>query len=225
MPLGPCPLVPAVRSESELTERPEKALVSKSLFQTTWDLVGAPFRLLLFDQNWLPRFGWTTLEEERLIAVWPHLRGRVLDIGAGPNTLLRRYEKGVGVDVVDWGGGALVVENSSRLPFADGAFETVTLIACLNHIPYREETLREARRLLSPNGRLIVTMINPLLGRIGHALWWYSEDKHRGGMQVGEVGGMWIRDIVNLCIAAHFELERHERFVYFMNHLLVFRAI
>jgi SAM-dependent methyltransferase len=205
--------------------RSGKALVPKSPSQAVWDLVGAPFRLLLFDQKWLPRFGWTTLEEERLAAVWPHLRGRVIDIGAGPNTLIRRYGQGVGIDVVDWGGGTLVVEDSSRLPFADAAFETVTLIACLNHIPYREETLREARRLLSSDGRLIITMINPLLGGIGHALWWYSEDKHRGGMQEGEVGGMWVRDIVNLCASSRFALERHDRFVYWLNHLLVFRAV
>ena len=31
-------------------------------------------------------------------------------------------------------------------------------------------------------------MINPILGYIGHELWWYSEDKHRGGMEEGEVG-------------------------------------
>jgi SAM-dependent methyltransferase len=205
--------------------RSEKALVPRSLGQAVWDLVGAPFRLLLFDQKWLPRFGWTTLEEERLAAVWPHLRGRVIDIGAGPNTLIRSYGHGVGVDVVDWGGGALVVEDSSRLPFADAAFETVTLIACINHIPYREAILREARRLLSSDGRLIITMINPLLGGIGHALWWYSEDKHRGGMQEGEVGGMWVRDIVTLCASSRFELERHDRFVYRLNNLLVFRAV
>lgn len=53
----------------------------------------------LIDQKWLPRFGWTTLEEERLNAVLPHVHGRLLDIGAGPNTLVKRYGNGIGVDV------------------------------------------------------------------------------------------------------------------------------
>src|SRR5262245_24000691 len=80
-----------------------------------WDFLGIPFRLLLFDQRWLPRFGWTTLEEERLEAVFPYVDGRLLDIGAGTNTLVNRYDNGVGVDVHDWGGGALVVQDSSKL--------------------------------------------------------------------------------------------------------------
>src|SRR5262245_45100549 len=99
-----------------------------------WDFVGIPFRLVLFDQKWLPHLGWTTLEEERLEAVFPYVRGRLLDIGAGANTLVKRYGNGVGVDVHDWGGGALVVQDSSKLAFSDGEFDTVTLIACLNHI-------------------------------------------------------------------------------------------
>lgn len=199
-------------------------MVQKTLLQSVWDFIGIPFRLVLFDQAWLPRFGWTTLEEERLNAVLPYLRGRLLDIGAGPNTLVQRYGNGIGVDVVDWGGGVMVVEDTSRLPFESESFDTITFIACLNHIPYREAALREARRLIRPNGRLIITMINPLLGDFGHAIWWYSEDKKRGGMKEGEVGGMWTSEIVQLCRAAGFRLALHRRFVYGMNNLYIFDA-
>ena len=202
-----------------------RLLRKKSLLQSTWDFLGIPFRLALFDQAWLPRFGWTTLEEERLQAVLPYVRGQLLDVGAGYNTLVKQYGNGVGVEVFDWGGGALVVEDTSRLPFADQSFDTITFIACLNHIPYRQAVLHEARRLIKPEGRLIITMINPLLGDLGHAIWWYSEDKHRGGMQAGEVGGLWTRQIVHMCQAAGFSLQTHRRFVYGMNHLYVFGPI
>lgn len=195
----------------------------KSPGQAVWDFVGIPFRLMLCDQRWLPRFGWTTLETERLDRVCPLIEGRLLDIGSGPNTLVNRYGNGVGVDVVDWGGGTVVVEDTSDLPYEDQSFDTITLVACLNHIPYRDKALREARRLIRSDGKLIITMINPIIGGIGHALWWYSEDKERGGMKEGEVGGMWTRDVIALCRAAGFELTRHERFVYGMNHLYVFR--
>jgi len=194
----------------------------KSTRQSLWDFIGIPFRLVLFDQAWLPRFGWTTLEEERLNAVFPHLRGRVLDVGAGTNTLINRYHNGVGVDVHDWGNGVVVVDDTSKLPFEDASFDAITFIACLNHIPYREAALQEARRLLKPDGRLIITMINPLLGDFGHAIWWYSEDKKRGGMKEGELGGMWTSEIVCLCEAAGFKLELHRRFVYGMNNLYLF---
>ena len=196
--------------------------MSKTLPQAIWDFIGIPFRMVLFDQAWLPRFGWTTLEEERLRMVIPHLRGRVLDVGAGTNTLINHYGNGVGVDVHDWGGGVVVVEDTSRLPFDDASFDTVTFIACLNHIPYREAALREARRLMKPDGRLIITMINPIFGDFGHAIWWYSEDKKRGGMKEGELGGMWTSDIVQLCEQANFKLDVHQRFLYSMNNLYVF---
>jgi SAM-dependent methyltransferase len=196
----------------------------KSFVQTVWDTVGLPLRLAILPQSALPYIGWTTLEEERLAAAWPHLRGRVLDVGAGTNTLARLYGNAVGVDVHDWGGGAEVIDNAARLPFADGSFDTVTFIACLNHIPNRGDALIEARRLLRPGGRVIVTMINPILGDVGHRIWWDSEDKHRGGMGPGEVGGMWTSEIVRLCQAAGLRLARHDRFVYWMNHLYVFEA-
>ncbi len=196
--------------------------MTKSALQEVWDFIGIPFRLVLFDQDWLPRFGWTTLEEERVNEVMPYLRGRVLDVGAGTNTLISRYGNGVGVDVYDWGNQVVVVEDTSKLPYEDASFDTVTFIACLNHIPYRDAALRESRRLLKPDGRLIITMINPLLGDFGHAIWWYSEDKKRGGMKEGELGGMWTSDIVRLCDAAGFKLDLHRRFVYGMNNLYLF---
>lgn len=157
--------------------------------------------------------------------VLPQVRGRLLDIGAGPNTLVRAHGNGVGVDVFDWGGGAIVVENTASLPFPDASFDTITFIACLNHIPNRQEVLAEARRLLAPGGKVVMTMINPVLGDVGHAIWWYSEDKHRGGMLPGEVGGLWTKDIVAMCGNVGLRLEEHRRFVYGMNHLYVFGAI
>ena len=194
----------------------------KTWLQATWDFIGIPARLILFPPEWLERCGWTTLEDERLLQVLPEIRGRLLDIGAGPNTLVKLHGNGTGVDVFDWGGGALVVPDTADLPFPDRSFDTVTFIACLNHIPNRQEVVREARRLLAPGGRVVMTMIDPVLGGVGHAIWWYSEDKQRGGMLPGEVGGLWTRDIVAMCSAVGLRLEHHRRFVYGMNNLYVF---
>lgn len=196
----------------------------KSRMQHLWDFLGIPFRLLLFNQAWLQRFGWTTLEEERICAVLPRVRGRLLDIGAGPNTLVKLYSDpdSLGVDIYDWGGGALVVEDTSRLPFGSASFDTITFVACLNHIPNREDVIREAQRLLRPDGRVVITMINPFLGAIGHRVWWYGEDRKRGGMAEGELGGLWRSNIEALCQIGGLHLRDHARFVYGMNHLYVF---
>jgi SAM-dependent methyltransferase len=198
------------------------ALSPKSLLQTIWDFVGIPFRFVLFDQKWLPRFGWTTLEDERLNIVLPYVHDELLDIGSGENQLVRRYGRGIGVDIFDWGHGTVVVENTSNLPYHDASFDTITLVACLNHIPYREAVLKEARRLIKPDGTLIITMINPILGGIGHKIWWHGEDRQRGGMKEGEMEGMWTEDIVNVCNDAQFQLVQHRRFVYGLNNLYIF---
>jgi SAM-dependent methyltransferase len=210
-----------------------KRAKEKSLPQAIWDFIGIPFRLVLFDQNWLPKFGWTTLEEERINIVLPLIKGRLLDVGAGPNTLVNRYHPlskrpsndNVGVDVFDWGGGVQVVANTAQLDYADKSFDSIAYVACLNHIPYRADSLRESRRLITDDGVLIITMINPLLGDFGHAIWWYSEDKHRGGMIEGELGGMWKDHIVQLCQDAGFRLVEHRQFVYGMNNLYIFAPI
>ena len=213
----------ATDHDGKYFEHPPQAVRPRSLVRDVWDLVGIPARLLLFDQRWLPYFGWTTLEQSRFDEVLPLVRGTLLDVGAGANNLVKRYGNGVGVDVHDWGGGTVVIENSGSLPFDDATFDTVTFVACLNHIPQRAEALREAHRVLRDGGRLIITMINPILGGLGHAIWWYSEDKKRGGMQAGEVGGMWAWDVIRVTQEAGFALTLHRRFLYRMNELFVFR--
>lgn len=194
----------------------------KTSLKKLWDFVGIPFRMALFDQKWLPFFGWTSLEQERFRAILPHIKGKLLDIGSGPNHLVQAYGYGVGVDVYDWGGGTNVCEDTSNLEFQNGSFDTVTFVACLNHIPNRLEVLREARRVVRPNGRLLITMIDPVLGGIGHSIWWYSEDKVRGGMRSGEVGGIWSKDIISLCKNAGFKLASHKRFLFGLNNLYIF---
>jgi len=198
--------------------------MTRDLVQALWDAVGIPFRLVLFKQEWLPKFGWTTLEDLRIAAVRPWISGRLLDVGAGYNTLVREYGNGVGVDVFEWGGGALVIPDAAHLPFPDRSFDTVTFVACLNHIPNREAALVEARRVIRPGGRLVLTMIDPILGGVGHAIWWYSEDKLRGGMKPGEMGGMWTSHVNAICLKAGFRPIHHRRFVYGMNNLYVFEA-
>ena len=194
----------------------------RSLIHQFWDFVGIPFRFIIFDQKWLPSFGWTTLEEERLAIVFPFIEGKLLDIGAGYNRLVSQYGEGIGVDTYDWGGGVFVVKNTSQLPFEGATFDTVTFVASLNHIPYRQAVLREASRVLKPGGKLVITMINPFLGKLGHMLWWYSEDKQRGGMKPGEVGGLSKSDILQLCHFAGFHFKQHRTFLYGLNNLYIF---
>ena len=205
-----------------MKDQVKNELPPKSIWQHGIDFLAAPLRLTVLPDDVATKWGLTSLEEERIRAVWPYLQGRLLDIGAGRNRLVQRYGNGVGVDVYDWGGGALVVEDSSRLPFSGESFDTVSFLACLNHIPNREAVLQEAYRVLRPGGRVIVTMIDPVLGWIGHRIfWWYDPDQRERGIAEGEVWGMWPGEVTALLQNAGFTLMLHKRFVYGLNHLFL----
>jgi len=116
----------------------------KTLARKIFDFIAAPLRLAVLPDDAVTRMGLTSLKEERLRAVAPWLQGRLLDIGCGDNELVRRYGHGIGVDIYDWGGGALILPHCSRIPLPDVSSDTITIIAALNHIPNRIEVLREA---------------------------------------------------------------------------------
>jgi len=196
----------------------EYFLQPKSLWQHIYDFFGIPFRMILLPDKVSRKFGLTSLQEERMRAVLQLITGKLLDIGAGDNLLVNIYGNGTGIDVFDFGGGATIVEDTRRLPFEDESFDTITFLACLNHIPYRQEALTEAFRLLKPGGKIIATMISPLLGKIGHKIWWYSEEKHRG-MADGEEMGIGRADMYRLLENAGFTDIREQSFLYHMNHL------
>lgn len=202
----------------------------KSSAQALYDLVGAPWRMILLPDATCERLHLTSLRAERFSVVLPFLSGRVLDVGAGRNELIRLYQRGhaegaadsVGLDVVDLDAGCAIVPDCRVLPFPDESFDTVCFIACVNHIPERAEVLREARRVLRPGGRVVLTMIGRLLGVVGHALWWYSEDKHRS-VHEEEVMGIDRRDMLAMLGQAGFEDVTVRRFVYGLNNLFVGR--
>jgi SAM-dependent methyltransferase len=205
----------------------------KGCLQSGYDLCCAPLRMIFLPDHQTERLHLTSLRAERLAAVLPEIRGRLLDIGAGDNMLVSLYRdnaldmplesnalQSIGVDVFDWGGGCTIVPDCRRLPFSDGSFDTVTFVACLNHIPERQEALKEAYRLLRPGGRIIITMIGSLIGTIGHALWWHSEDKHRSA-QEGEMMGIDPQDIENIVKSSGFADLSRRGFVYGLNHLFI----
>lgn len=163
------------------------------------------------------------LTQWRIKVVLPHVQGYLLDIGCGTNKLVRSYiGKGVGVDVFQWGDVDFVVDNSANLPFESETFDTVTLLASLNHIPNREEVLREANRLLTDKGKIIVTMIPPGISRIWHFLRlpWDADQKERG-MKEGERFGFFSKEIDNLLIKTGFKVTLKDKFMFGINNLTI----
>ena len=168
----------------------------------------------------------TTNHQIRTGLVRLAVRGRLLDIGCGENHLVRQYRAaggdGIGVDVYPWPNVDQVVEDTARLPFADGTFDTITFIACINHIPNRAEVLREARRLLAPNGRVVITNLTPFLSRIWHRWAFWDEDQHERGMKPGEVYGFTDAELTGLLRDAGYRLVARNPFSWRLNCLYAF---
>jgi ubiquinone/menaquinone biosynthesis C-methylase UbiE len=100
------------------------------------------------------------LKQERLKEVRKHIKGKLLDIGCGDNILVKKlYKNGVGVDVYNYFNNVdLVVKSSAKIPLRGESFDTITIVAALNHIPKYGNTLMECYRLLKSTGTIIITM-------------------------------------------------------------------
>jgi ubiquinone/menaquinone biosynthesis C-methylase UbiE len=129
------------------------------------------------------------------VAAFPAARSgaRLLDVGCGNGDLLRelegRFEGSLlaGVEISSGrlrlarerlGGRVSLLQTGGKgaLPFEDGSFDFVFVTEVLEHLKQPEALLAEARRVLSPGGRLVLTTPNadaflmwPLFARVAEA--------------------------------------------------------
>ncbi len=187
------------------------------------NFVFLPVRLI-FSHETVNRLGLRSLRDERYDMIRKNLRGRLLDIGCGNNDLVKSYgHDSIGVDVFDFGGDALILENTSILPFDAKSFQSVSFVASLNHIINRKEVLSEVNRVLKDGGRVYMTMLSPFWGFIRHKLAWWDPDQHKRGMQEGEKMGLSKRYLINLFDQCGFCLVKRRRFILGINNLYIFQ--
>ena len=160
------------------------------------------------------------LESWRLRVVLPHVRGRLLDLACGYNNLTRAHGAGLGADVFPWEGIDVRIGDAARLPFRDGSFDTVSVLAALNHIPNREAALGAVMRVLRPGGVFLVTMIGPATGRFAHLLF-HQDETRRGGMRQGELQGIRPSAVRALLQKSGFELVQEVPFQLGLNRLYI----
>jgi SAM-dependent methyltransferase len=174
----------------------------------------------------LERMGLPSLRSARYGRTARFIGARHLDLGCGNNPLqdYRPDARVIGLDVqvtrpkFD----PSVVGVAEYLPFVDGSFDSLSMVACLNHFGERDAVIREACRVVRPGGRIIVTMIGPLVGVVCHKWrFWYQDTLYRE-VHPGEVDGMgrkWVRALFS---AHHMPCVYESAFLARMNRIFVF---
>ncbi len=167
------------------------------------------------------KLGLTPIDHERVRMALPYCKGMLLDIACGNNLLVRTYGRGFGVDVHSYPEADARCD-SAYLPFKESSFDSVALLACLNHVLRRKETLDECRRVLREHGLLIVTMIPSWIGAFSHPIRKrHDPDQLDRGISHGELLGMSTTEIRGLLEGSGFHLKIHRRFMWCLNNLYV----
>lgn len=200
----------------------DESITIPSRLQTFASRLAFPLLSLLSREESL-KLHLTPIDDERVIMALKNAEGRVLDIGCGANNFVRSYGNGVGVDVADWDGCDVVVKDTAKLPFKNGEFDTVSFLACLNHIPNREDAVKEAYRVTSKNGRVLVTMITPRWGAFIHWLRFRNDPDHKERHidHSHELMGMSPKHVKRILAAAGYKDIKRKRFVYGLNSLYI----
>ncbi|MGC9219892.1 MAG: class I SAM-dependent methyltransferase [Solirubrobacteraceae bacterium] len=119
--------------------------------------------------------------------------GRALDAACGTGrharTLVGRGHQVTGIDLTpkmlarareSVPGASFVQADLRALPFDDGSFETVVCGLALAHLPSLDGAVGELARVLTPGGRLIVTVLHPLQALLGWHAPFSGPDGRRG---------------------------------------------
>ncbi|MBE3604591.1 glycosyltransferase [bacterium] len=99
----------------------------------------------------------------RVTTFWARGATRILDAGCGSSMIIQSLNNAVGMDFsmgkvryLRRFGIPLVRASAFALPFRDGAFDCVISSQVIEHIPFDDALFAEMRRVLAPNGTLII---------------------------------------------------------------------
>lgn len=160
-----------------------------------------------------------------------HAGDRLLDIGCFDQTLLRRVSGRVktatGVDPLarDQAWGNVRVCRGTvpgELALADRSFDCITLLAVLEHVPNVGEVASECARLLTPRGRVVITVPKPQVDRILGVL---RALRLIDGMSLEEHHGYDIEQTTPVFERAGFKLATRRSFELGLNCLFVFERV
>jgi ubiquinone/menaquinone biosynthesis C-methylase UbiE len=85
--------------------------------------------------------------------------------------------------------------------------------------------LKEAYRLLRPEGKVIITMIPDKVGVLWHAIFerFWGESKKGRTFNEGEKGGIDAQEVILLLNQAGFRIEKKSKFMFGINNIIIGR--
>lgn len=101
--------------------------------------------------------------------------GKVLDVGCGDgyitSLIFEKFKNVIGIDISEKAikiareksqGVTFIVGSCTNLPFSDRSFDTIVASEIIEHVNYNngKSFLKEARRVLTPKGRIIISTPN-----------------------------------------------------------------
>ncbi len=118
------------------------------------------------------------LDMPNTLAVLGNIRGRsILDVGCGTGlyakALVGRGARVYGIDIsekeieiakAECRGADFRVGSASDMPYANSKFDIVLMALAFTYFENMDAALDEARRVLKPHGRLVVSAANPVVG-------------------------------------------------------------
>lgn len=173
------------------------------------------------------------LRDWRIKMTTPYIRANdsVLDIGCFDASLFKKLKtkpiaQSIGIDplLVE----SIQMDNYILLPGkfpddlpSDKTFDSITMLAVLEHIPKAEQNQLKDNcyTYLNTKGRIIITVPSPF---VDHILWVLSKLRLIDGMSLEEHYGFKVADVPLIFNSKQFKLIKHKRFQLGLNNLFVF---
>lgn len=156
-----------------------------------------------------------SLSRWRNSVVAKEIKQPFLDIACGENILSKIVGGGIGIDVVNYGSVDVLVKDFNELPFKTETFSSVSIVASLNYFEQPQKVISESERVLKPGGILILTLIDPQIGRLWH--------KFRESW--AKYPGFSYQQLHALLRGSRLVLTKRSRFMLGMNNLYIFTKL